>query len=44
MQEKENLMEAGVEMTHQPPGPEEYINLRIAAGLSPKDKQAAAIA
>ena len=37
-------MEAGIEITHQPPGPEEYINLRVAAGLSPKDRQAASIA
>ena len=37
-------MEEKIEIIHTPPSPEEYIDLRIAAGLSSKDKQAAAIA
>ncbi len=37
-------METGIEIIHKPPSPQEYIDLRIAAGLSPKDKQAASIA
>lgn len=37
-------METGIEIIHNPPSPQEYIDLRIAAGLSPKEKQAAAIA
>ncbi|AJS59838.1 GNAT family N-acetyltransferase [Paenibacillus sp. IHBB 10380] len=37
-------MENNIEISYSPPEPEEYISLRIAAGLSPKDLTGSKIA
>ncbi len=42
--EGEDLMNIEVEVIHKAPSPKEYVALRMAAGLSPRNEQNAAIA